>query len=490
MTQLALSDAVLLAHTFVDRVARDRGVRVMFIKGAAAVEQGLRPAQGSVDVDALVDPARLQVLRDGLVELGWIDENPYSTPTAASYSRTHRHAAWPCELDLHTTFPGLYAPEQDTFERLWSRRDRVGVATCEVPCPDRQAHALILALNSLREPADAGKRQQLDDLVSRISESFDAQALSELGELARDIGAADTAAPFLAAVGARNAGLGTTAAADLHAWRLRTQAAWRTATWLEGLRHEPLRGLPAYLWNAVFLSEAELRMADPTLSHGRRSVRRARIRRLRRGMAALPQGFQTLAALKRDGTSERVDGAPAVEVRATWHSRSVPSWAVGLTSATLGAIDHMLVPKRGVVLRTFPDFDDQGMETAIALDRAGVGPLTWLVKDGEPSDAVAERLPAGVRVVDANSARGVLAYLRARVVVHTHGVYGIPGRSPQKFFVNLWHGMPTKRLAREPAVAVLQTDLLTVTSSVHGRHIAESLEPGRSPHGRDRAAAQ
>ena len=300
MTQLALSDAVLLAHTFVDRVARDRGVRVMFIKGAAAVEQGLRPAQGSVDVDALVDPARLQVLRDGLVELGWIDENPYSTPTAASYSRTHRHAAWPCELDLHTTFPGLYAPEQDTFERLWSRRDRVGVATCEVPCPDRQAHALILALNSLREPADAGKRQQLDDLVSRISESFDAQALSELGELARDIGAADTAAPFLAAVGARNAGLGTTAAADLHAWRLRTQAAWRTATWLEGLRHEPLRGLPAYLWNAVFLSEAELRMADPTMAPGRLPLFRARAHRIRRGLGDLPTALRQVRNIHRD----------------------------------------------------------------------------------------------------------------------------------------------------------------------------------------------
>lgn len=300
MTQLALSDAVLLAHAFVDRVARDQGVRVMFIKGAAAVEQGLRPPQGSLDVDALVDPSQLQVLRDGLAELGWIDENPYSTPTAASYSRTHRHAAWPCELDLHTTFPGLCAPEQEIFERLWSTHELVEVAAREVPCPDRRAHALVLALNSLREPAEAGKVMQLEDLVGRVSASFDTAALTELGELARDVGAADTAAPFLVAVGAPNVGLGSTPPAELHAWRLRTQPAWRTATWIEGLREQPLRRVPSYLWRAVFIDETELRLADPTMGPGRLPLLRARARRVRRGLGDLPGALRQVRDLRRE----------------------------------------------------------------------------------------------------------------------------------------------------------------------------------------------
>ena len=155
-------------------------------------------------------------------------------------------------------------------------------------------------------------------------------------------------------------------------------------------------------------------------------------------------------------------------------ARGLPRLVLGPATAALGALDRLVPTKRGVVLRTFPDFDDQGLETAAALARAGIGPLTWLSKSGPPPAGIADRLPPGLRVVDTSSTRGVLAYVRAKVVVHTHGVYGIPERSPHKVFVNLWHGMPVKRLASVPAVSVRQTDLLTVTARVHGRHIAET----------------
>ena len=153
MTQFALSEAVPLAHAVVDRVARDSQVRVMFIKGPAAQKQGLRTQRSSVDVDAFVDPAGIEVLTTRLGELGWTDQQ-YSTPTAPSYSRTRRHASWPCELDLHTSFPGLYGHQQHVFERLWARHEHVSVAGLAIPCLDPQAHSLILALNCLRDPQD------------------------------------------------------------------------------------------------------------------------------------------------------------------------------------------------------------------------------------------------------------------------------------------------------------------------------------------------
>lgn len=470
MTQLALSDAVLLAHAFVDRVARDHDVRVMFIKGAAAVEQGLRPPQGSLDVDALVDPDRLQVLRDGLGELGWIDENPYSTPTSASYSRTHRHAAWPCELDLHSTFPGLCAPDQEVFERLWSTHELVEVAACEVPCPDRQAHVLVLALNSLREPEAAEKILQLDDLISRVSRTFDTEALSELGDLARDIGASDTAAPFLAAVSAPNVGVGSTPPAELQAWQLRTQPSWRVATWLEGLRQQPIRSKPRYLWNAVFLDEGELRLADPSLKRDRWSVLRARIQRLRRGIRALPAAVRGVSTIKNPPATSY---ASVPVVQTTWRSRQVPRSWVALGSAVIGGLDRV-VPKRGIVLRTFPDFDDQGLETAAAIIDNSLGDVTWLVKAMPPSPTIQQRLPEGVRLVDAGALRGLWSYLRARVVVHTHGIYGGPPRSSRKIFVNLWHGWGTKRLVDRPLVARRQSDIVTVPSSMHAESVSST----------------
>jgi CDP-glycerol glycerophosphotransferase (TagB/SpsB family) len=139
----------------------------------------------------------------------------------------------------------------------------------------------------------------------------------------------------------------------------------------------------------------------------------------------------------------------------------------------IGLVDLLLPRKRGVVIRTFPDFDDQGLELARALRVAGAEPVIWLVT-GHPGPA-----PDGLDVVAGRSLRGVLAYGRARVVAHTHGLYRVPPRSRRKTFVNLWHGMPVKRLEPEPAVARRQTDLVTVTSRLHGDHLRETWGVGR-----------
>ncbi len=467
MTQLALPEAVPLAHALVARVARDSDVRVLFIKGPAAVVQGLRSPRMSVDVDALVDPARLRVLREGLALLGWVDENPYSTPTAATYSRTHRHPSWPCEVDLHTTFPGLYAPEQDVFDRLWSRRGSTEIAGRTLPCPDRGAHSLVLALNCLRDPHSLAKVEQLDDLVTRVSGSFGPTDLRDLGELARELGASDTAAPFLDALGAPNPGLGSTPPGDLHAWRLRTQPAWRVATWVEGFGQQPLRSRPRYLWNALFLSEGEFRHANPSLGRDRRSLLRARVRRVRRGVRALPAAVRIVLSNERPA-SRAMPGAVA---RTTWRSRRIPGPLIRVAGVVIGSVDRVL-PKRGIVLRTFPDFDDQGLETAAALVATSSEPVTWLVKGAAPSSATRARVPAGVRLQDAGGMGGLWCYLRARVVVHTHGVYGGPPRSARKLFVNLWHGWGTKQLVERPLVARRQSDLVTVPSIAHAQAVA------------------
>ena len=307
---LALPEAVPLAHALLLRVAQDSDVRVLFIKGPAAVAQGLRSSGTSTDVDALVDPLRLERLRERLAELGWVDPHPHSTPTASDYSRTHRHPSWPCELDLHVTFPGLYADRRAVFERLWARRATVGVAGQMIACPDVQAHTLILALNCLRDPLRPGKSAALEALAERVTTTFSPEALTEIGELARAVGASDTSAPFLAMVSAPNSGLGSTSEADLQAWRLRTQPAWRVATWLQGLGQQPIRSRPAYLWRALVLSEAELRAAHPELPPSRKALAKMRWQRLKRGVSMAPAAWRAFRAVDRDPVSPRQPRRP------------------------------------------------------------------------------------------------------------------------------------------------------------------------------------
>jgi hypothetical protein len=301
VNEIALSEAVPLAHALVDRIAEERGVRVLFIKGPTAVEQGLRPPRASLDVDALVDPARRHLLAARLADLGWVDEHPYTSPTVLPmHSLTYRHVSWPCELDLHDRFPGCFADPHDVFERLWERRRTVNVAARNIPCPDPAGQALVLALHALRDPHDRGKAEELRELAARVSADATEASLCDLAELARDLGAADTVAPFLDRLGAPPVGRGTTDQNDLDAWHLRTMPATPTAvSWVNELRRIPWYRWPGYLWYAAMLSDVELRLADPHLPEGRGPLMRARLRRLRRGLVALPGAVRSVAGVSR-----------------------------------------------------------------------------------------------------------------------------------------------------------------------------------------------
>lgn len=133
----------------------------------------------------------------------------------------------------------------------------------------------------------------------------------------------------------------------------------------------------------------------------------------------------------------------------------------------------LVVPNgRRVVIRTFPDYDDQAREVGNALHHRGI-PMTILVEDRRPPRPP---LDFPCRVVGAKTPRGAWEYARAKVVVHTHGVFdGIAG-SGSKRFVNLWHGMPIKRLPVGSPVGRHQSDVALATSPVHRANLATTWE--------------
>jgi CDP-glycerol glycerophosphotransferase len=142
-----------------------------------------------------------------------------------------------------------------------------------------------------------------------------------------------------------------------------------------------------------------------------------------------------------------------------------------LALVTLG---DRLSPKHDeVVVRTGPDFDDQGREMVAALLRAGIGPVTLLVVDATDPGPVG---PVGCPVVSIRSFAGVRAFWRARVVIHSHGVFGARPMSKRKVFVNIWHGMPIKRLEAGSEVGRNQTSFTVATAPVHADHLAATWD--------------
>ncbi|MCB0988152.1 MAG: CDP-glycerol glycerophosphotransferase family protein [Acidimicrobiales bacterium] len=143
----------------------------------------------------------------------------------------------------------------------------------------------------------------------------------------------------------------------------------------------------------------------------------------------------------------------------------------------ISLIDRLVPKSRSILYRSFPDVCDQGIQTVGALVEADLAPVTWLVDDvGNPRLA-----GMGCRVVSSRSPRGLWAYWRARVVVHTHGVLGSGRTAPSKRFVNIWHGMPIKLLEHGSDVGRHQTDVTIATAAVHAENLARTwgLDPSQ-----------
>jgi CDP-glycerol glycerophosphotransferase (TagB/SpsB family) len=112
------------------------------------------------------------------------------------------------------------------------------------------------------------------------------------------------------------------------------------------------------------------------------------------------------------------------------------------------------IPKdKRIVLVTLPDGDDQGVSLCLELKRAQWdGEIHWLVHgDTGPFAEWQERRGLGGIVIHFSrlySLRGIWTYFRASYVFYTHGALFNYAPPKRKLVVNLWHGMPIKKIWR------------------------------------------
>lgn len=102
------------------------------------------------------------------------------------------------------------------------------------------------------------------------------------------------------------------------------------------------------------------------------------------------------------------------------------------------------IPKKSeeIVISAFPDYDDATRALLNAASKRGYR-TTVLVGD----DSVRPpRWCQGAEVYGKYSAKGLWAYHRASLVFTTHGCFKAMPISPRQRVVNVWHGMPVKRL--------------------------------------------
>jgi CDP-glycerol glycerophosphotransferase len=109
------------------------------------------------------------------------------------------------------------------------------------------------------------------------------------------------------------------------------------------------------------------------------------------------------------------------------------------------SIVNALVPKnnKSVVFISFPDMSDNASAFYNYLidNHPGRYEITWLVSSN--ISAVPNQQS---RILKKNSVRGLFGFFRAKFVFFTHGHFGSLQGSKDQVLVNLWHGMPLKKI--------------------------------------------
>jgi hypothetical protein len=306
--RLRLPEAVPLATALAAHAADRAGVRVLFIKGPIAEQQGLRPMHRSVDVDLLVEPDGAEPLLTQLRRWGWHDRPGYRPlPLSGGHSATLINDSWPCDFDVHYYWPGFAAPVAEVFEALWGRRVRAPIAAREVFVPSRPDALLVLALHALRDAETARTARDYPHLLEAARRQLDADELLDLRHAAVELGATVTAAPFLGDLGFDEAPTGD--AHELAVWQMRGRASSGTASWILELRRTPALHRPAVLLRAMFPSPRTLRVLHPETGPGVRGLSAMWWRRLRTGLASLPTARRAMREYRSARPAVRRHGA-------------------------------------------------------------------------------------------------------------------------------------------------------------------------------------
>ncbi|MDG5747277.1 CDP-glycerol glycerophosphotransferase family protein [Qipengyuania sp. XHP0207] len=103
-----------------------------------------------------------------------------------------------------------------------------------------------------------------------------------------------------------------------------------------------------------------------------------------------------------------------------------------------------LIPKSDLlIVSTFPDYDDTTRSLLSAVSESKFH-TTFLVSEPEAAPSWVDS--DDVALVRRNSVKGIWLFLRARVIIVTHGLYKFLPTTEKQVLCNVWHGMPIKKI--------------------------------------------
>ncbi|MDD0857185.1 nucleotidyltransferase family protein [Arthrobacter alpinus] len=282
-TELTLSEALTLLHAQLAFLARENGLRCLFIKGPAVFAQGLREPRQSSDVDIWLEQEAINKLAGDLYKLGWKNRptDPYASPFS-SHSLTLYSPNWPCDIDIHSRIPGMEASSQDAFESVWVGRENHIMAGIPLSIPSTEASRLILALHSLRSKESPREPAEYNSLIGQDFKDF-----KEFQDLALATNSVGALKPFLR----------DTQSYSLFDYYPEPSTEWlhlssqksHAEKRLDAVAKSPVSKLPLALWRATFPSKEALMVHDLYQDTSFIGILKTNIGRYKRGLRAIKE---------------------------------------------------------------------------------------------------------------------------------------------------------------------------------------------------------
>jgi len=291
---IRLDEAVDLAHAWLQQAADAHGIRVLFIKGPALHRQGLRSARVSGDVDVLVEPAGFRDFCTHLADVGWRQRDAMLLSEFTTlHSKTYLREGWPCDIDVHSYYPGFLGDPSVVFESLWARRMPLEFAHQPCLVPDRVAGVLILALHSLR--GTVTQERHAAELTELLTVELTEVERMQLADLAAATGSTQTLQAVLPRLGVDLPASPDGTIPGLREWRERLEAGSVGAyQWFVAFRRSQGLAKLRILWRAIWPTDHDLLIARPEIPDAFWPKLRGRVARWGRGLRSLPRAVRAI----------------------------------------------------------------------------------------------------------------------------------------------------------------------------------------------------
>jgi CDP-glycerol glycerophosphotransferase len=112
----------------------------------------------------------------------------------------------------------------------------------------------------------------------------------------------------------------------------------------------------------------------------------------------------------------------------------------------LSTINNWIPKQNRVVIRTYPDYESNGLAVYYALVNKYPYKIIWIIYNKTNKLGLSKY--NNTVIVNYHSLIGLYYFMTSRYVIFTHGLFGEHFISKKQIMINLWHGMPIKAIGR------------------------------------------